>query len=239
MEPAMVAPPISGFPEIAVTCYSQKLLRRYLAEREAEQICTLDAEEDGIPVYKLKENGLEFALYVSRMGAPACATQLEEMIARGTKKFVMFGSCGVLDRNLGKWKTIIPTAALRDEGLSYHYMPASEEISQPDECIAALKKAFDAMGEDYVEGKTWTTDALYRETRAKMERRKEQGCIAVDMECASVQALAAFRGVKLAQFFYAEDNLDETVWDSRGFSSGIATEADRLLACALACAAEL
>lgn len=239
LEPAMVAPPISGFPEIALTCYSRKLLKAYLQGRKAEQICLLDMEEDEIPVYRLKENGIEYALYGSRMGAPACACQLEEMISRGTKKFVMFGSCGVLDKNLGKWKTIIPTAALRDEGVSYHYLPASEEIEQPRECIEALQRAFSALGEEYVMGKTWTTDALYRETRAKMERRKQQGCIAVDMECASVQALVAFRGVKLAQFFYAEDNLDDTVWDSRGFSGGIAAEAERIFSCALACAAEL
>lgn len=239
IEPFMVAPPIDGFPEIAVTCYSGKLLHRYLAERQAKVICTLDTEEEGIPVYEITENGMRFALYGSRVGAPACAGQLEEMIARGAEKFVMFGSCGVLDRTLGKWKVIIPTAAIRDEGVSYHYLPAAEEIAQPQECVEALKKAFDSLGEEYVQGKVWTTDALYRETKAKMQRRKEQGCIAVDMECASVQAVAAFRGVRLAQFFYAEDNLDEVVWDARGLSEGVTTEADRLFACALACAAEL
>lgn len=239
LEPHMVAPAIEGFPEAAITCYSDRLLREILKDRKTEIICHLDAEEGGIPVWRVEENGVVAALYRSRVGAPACAIQLEEIISRGASRFVMMGSCGVLDRSLGKWKLIVPTSAFRDEGVSYHYMPASEEIQLMPECVETLKNTFERLGEDYVCGKVWTTDAIYRETRAKMERRREQGCIAVDMECASVQAIAQFRGVKLAQFFYAEDNLDEEAWDSRGLSSGVHMVAERLFKAALDCAAAL
>lgn len=70
------------------------------------------------------------------------------------------------------------------------------------------------LGLPFAEGKTWTTDAFYRETRGKMARRKEQGCLCVEMECASLAAVAQFRGVKFAEFFYVTDNLDGPVWDS-------------------------
>ena len=68
----------------------------------------------------------------------------------------------------------------------------------------------------FVEGKTWTTDGFYRETWGKVRRRREQGCLCVEMECASLAAVAQFRGLRFAQFFFAADNLDAPAWDARG-----------------------
>ena len=68
-------------------------------------------------------------------------------------------------------------------------------------------------------GTVWTTDAPYRETRNKVLKRKEQGCICVDMECASINAVAKFRGKELFQFFYAADNLDAAKWDKRSLGN--------------------
>lgn len=68
-------------------------------------------------------------------------------------------------------------------------------------------------------GKVWTTDAFYRETKDKVKRRKEQGCICVDMECSANAAVAQFRGKELIQFFYAADNLDSEEWDVRSLSN--------------------
>ena len=67
----------------------------------------------------------------------------------------------------------------------------------------------------YVFGKTWTTDAFYRETKNNIEARKKDGCITVEMECASVMAASQFRKIAAFQFLYAEDSLDGDVWDSR------------------------
>ena len=239
IEPKMVAPPLDGFPKTAITCFSKRLLDKALEGREKEEICVLETEDGGIPVYRITYKEREFALYMSRVGAPACVVQMEEMISRGADAFVMFGSCGVLDNSLGKWHTIIPTAAMRDEGVSYHYLPASPEVEAQPDCVKILEDVFLQWGEAFVCGKVWTIDAIYRETRAKAEKRREQGCIAVDMEAAAVQAVAKFRGVKLAQFFYAEDNLDNPVWDDRGLSYQIHTEADRLFQAALECGLRL
>ena len=68
----------------------------------------------------------------------------------------------------------------------------------------------------YVPGKTWTTDALYRETRGKVERRVAEGCLTVEMEAAAFFAVAAFRGVTFGQLLYAGDDLSGDAWDQRG-----------------------
>ena len=83
-----------------------------------------------------------------------------------------------------------------------------------DEFKAVLREC----GYPFVEGMTWTTDAPYRETRSKVNRRKEQGAICVEMECAAMQAACDFRGTEFFQFFYAGDNLDHSTWDPRSLS---------------------
>jgi len=67
----------------------------------------------------------------------------------------------------------------------------------------------------YVLGKTWTTDAIYRETRGNFEKRKQDGCIAVEMECAFVQAVCDFWGVEFYGFLKSGDLLDAPEWDPR------------------------
>ena len=80
-------------------------------------------------------------------------------------------------------------------------------------------KMLDEFRVKYTVGKTWTTDAFYRETAEKINRRKQQGCICVDMECSADAAVAKFRGKDLVQFFYAADNLDSAEWDIRSLSN--------------------
>lgn len=74
-------------------------------------------------------------------------------------------------------------------------------------------------GVEYTVGKVWTTDAFYRETRAKVEKRKQQGCVCVDMECSALMALAQLRQLDIFEFFYAGDNLDREQWDPRSLST--------------------
>ena len=84
-------------------------------------------------------------------------------------------------------------------------------------CSSDLTSCFpvNGIGIPYVLGKTWTTDAIYRETRGNFEKRKQGGCIAVEMECASVQAVCDFRGVEFYNFLKSGDLLDAPEWDPR------------------------
>ena len=71
----------------------------------------------------------------------------------------------------------------------------------------------------HTKGKVWTTDALFRETRSKVDKRKDSGCICVDMECSAMSAVSKFRNKDFFQFFYAADNLDSDKWDKRSLSN--------------------
>lgn len=62
-----------------------------------------------------------------------------------------------------------------------------------------------------------------------MMKRQQEGCIAVDMECAGLQAICDFRGFEYFTFFYTGDQLDAPTWDARILDSG-EKEADHVIA---------
>lgn len=218
--PSDVETRIDNFPKIGVSCFSKKLVDRIVEIYNPEQIALISNGNGKVPVYKISYDGVEIAFFMSRVGAPACTVAYEEVLAMGLEKLVLFGTCGVLKREIQDLAIIIPTHALRDEGTSYHYVEASDEIEvntkNKDLFIDLLKKHHYS----FVEGKTWTTDAPYRETKEKVMKRKEQGCICVEMECSAMNAVAQFREKELFTFFYAADNLDSTNWDKRSLSCG-------------------
>lgn len=72
-----------------------------------------------------------------------------------------------------------------------------------------------------------------------MEDRRRCGCVAVEMECAAMMAVARFRRIPFAQFLYGGDNLDAEVWDPRGLHLHGATRAELYMEIALACALRL
>ena len=108
---------------------------------------------------------------------------------------------------------MIPTEAYRDEGTSYHYAPASDYIKIKNSDIVAEFMEQEKI--PYVLGKTWTTDSFYRETRNNFEKHKNDGCISVEMECASVEAMCQFRNLDVYTFFMSGDLLDAPEWDER------------------------
>ena len=114
---------------------------------------------------------------------------------------------------------IIVSSAVRDEGVSYQYLPPTRSIAAQAPVIAALQETLAAQSVPYRLGKTWTTDAPYRETRARIARRKAEGCVAVEMEAAAMMAVAEFRSVAFGQLLYAGDDLSGEVWDNRRWQS--------------------
>ena len=218
--PSMVFQPVEGMPKVAVSCFSFVTFERMLALfPEAEIIAEMKCASQRFPVYKVRYRDVELALYMSGVGAPLCVGNQEEIYALGAECLVLFGTCGVLDRNIGDCAVILPNCAMRDEGTSYHYAPPSDEIAVNARYGELFLDLMQELNVPCVTGKCWTTDSMYRETREKTARRKASGCVCVDMECASVASVAQFRGKEALHFFYAADNLDSAEWDERSLSN--------------------
>lgn len=241
IDPQMVRKPIPDFPETVIAIFHHRLFRAILAFLGGQIIThTHDADGDW-PVYEVIYDHKRFAFCKARLGAPASVGLFEETIAMGAKRLILLGNCGVLDKTIQDCGIIIPTKAIRDEGTSYHYYPASDHIDVNRKYVDRFVSVLDKFGYPYVMGTTWTTDAFYRETRAKVETRKKMGAICVEMECAAMQAMCDFRNVDFFQFLYAGDNLDHSTWDPRSLAGDVRLadkEKIALLAFELACEIE-
>ena len=110
---------------------------------------------------------------------------------------------------------VVPVSAVRDEGTSYHYIEPSREIECHKETARTVVSSLKEMGIPFATGKTWTTDAIYRETPDMIESRRNEGCITVDMEAAAFFAVSKYHDIPLAQLLYAGDDVSGEVWDSR------------------------
>lgn len=206
---------VEGMPRTALCFFPKSLMKEIAKAYEVKKIEKIENATTEFPIYKINLNNTELAVTQVPVGAPACVANLEELISMGVKNLILIGCCGCLDSTIDEYGIIIPTAAIRDEGTSYHYMPESDETIIDKKMIDVLEKTLKQMRVKYVKGKTWTTDGVYRETKAKVERRKQQGAITVDMECSAVNVLAEFRKVNFAQIFYAADNLGGEEYDPR------------------------
>jgi purine-nucleoside phosphorylase len=103
--------------------------------------------------------------------------------------------------------------------------------------VAAIEATLRRNGVEYLLGKTWTTDAFYRETRARIARRQAEGCLTVEMEAAAFFAVAQFRGAVFGQLLYSGDDLSGDVWDGRGWTRETTTREKLFWLAAEACLA--
>lgn len=126
----------------------------------------------------------------------------------------MFGSCGSLDREATTGKFILPTRSYRGEGASYYYAPPADYITVRNS--DKMKSIFEQMGVPYVQGSVWTTDSFGRETKGLVAKRRTEGCIAVEMELAGVQAACDFNGFELFNFLEAGDVIEDSGYELEG-----------------------
>lgn len=216
INPEQTIEKVADMPAGMIGVFSQKIVNAYVERTGSTQIAVFKSCMGHLPIYRcVLPDGFTFAFVSMPVGGPSAASVLEEAHAMGVRQFVTFGSCGALDHQVTAGHLLVPTAAVRDEGTSYHYLPPAEEIALQPDGVAAVCDALDALGVPYTRTKTWTTDGVYRETRGKVEKRLQQGCSVVEMECASMAAAAEFRGKPFAQFLWAADSLSGEEWDKR------------------------
>lgn len=214
IEPHHLLQPID-VSEHCVLCFFQDVIAHLEEEGRLTVVHNLGSEIGENPLYEIDVDGRRLALCHPGVGAPLAAGFMEELIALGCRKFIICGGCGVMDGELGLGHIIVPASAVRDEGTSYHYLPPAREVAASAAGVEAIEKVLQRDRVDYIVGKTWTTDAFYRETLAKIRLRQAEGCIAVEMEAAAFFAVARFRGVEAAQILYGGDDVSNEKWDSR------------------------
>lgn len=205
-----------GLPERCVVAFSHSSVEEIAKKYGAPVISQFSSCTCTLPIYSIDYEGTQIALITGFLGSAGVTAQIEELVSGGAKKIIACGSAGTLTPNpLGA--LVIPNTAIRDEGASFHYVPPSYEIQADAEVVRHIENTLSALVLPHITGKTWTTDAFYRETEDKVALRRSQGCITVEMECATMIAVARFRGAKFGQILYCGDDLSGDGYDSRNF----------------------
>jgi uridine phosphorylase len=218
IEPGRIIQP-RDIPEHCVICFFKEVVEN-VAKEYGARVTVENRWEDGPhPIYEIEFDSQRLAFYQPGVGAPLAVGLLEEAIAFGCRKFIACGGCGALERGMTVGNLIVVSGAVRDEGTSYHYLPPQNEVTAHPKGVAALEAVLSEREIPFRTGKTWTTDAPYRETRQRIARRIRQGCVTVEMEAAGLMAAAQHRQVVLGQLLYAGDDLSGSEWDNRSWQS--------------------
>src|SRR5215475_13610574 len=228
-----VAP--ASIPEICVLDPDGDILRSLLARGEARL-------DEGwacyhTQLYSFSRAGMEFGIVGCAVGASFAVLIAEEMFASGCKLLISVTSSGQIVPVRPPPYFIVIDRALRDEGTSYHYMPASDYSYAAPALIAAIDGAFKALPIPVLTGATWTTDAPFRETQPAIEAMREKNLMAVEMEAAALYAFAQVRQKPVLCFAHVTNQMGRIDGDvEKGEADGtkdaldlITIAADRLL----------
>ena len=206
-------------PEKCLFAFLGDVIHDYAEKYDAKTVETLITVSHDIKIYVLHNGDEDICLVQSPIGAAAAAQVLDTLVSCGCTKVIAVGSCGVL-ADLAENAFIVPTKALRAEGTSYHYLPASRYIELDKGPISVIKETFMKLGLPFVTCTTWSTDGFFRETKDMVKYRLEEGCLVVEMECSALAACCRKRGALFGQFLFTADSLANVhAYDAREFGT--------------------
>ena len=193
--------------ESAVICLQRGLPERLRRRVRLQRLGRLMGD-----LYAVRATGGRVAVLTDfGLGAPIVAAQAEELIALGAGRLVSVALSGGLQPDLMPGAIVVVESAIRDEGTSHHYLPPGREVAADPKLTTALSDALSGGG-DVRTGRTWSTDAPYRETREEVSSYQADGVLTVDMELAALLAVAEARGVAAAGVLVVGDSLAGGTW---------------------------
>jgi uridine phosphorylase len=198
-------------PAVCVLDPDGDMVRRLIAERRARR-------DEGWACYhtelhRFTEEDLEFGVVDCVVGAPFAVLVAEELFASGCRLLLSMTSAGQIAPLREPPYFVLIDRALRDEGTSYHYLPASEFSTASERLVAMMEGAFEGLREPVLKGATWTTDAPFRETAEAIAAMRERGLLAVEMEAAALYAFAEARGKPVLCFAHVTNRMAQIEGD--------------------------
>ena len=207
--------------------------QKRLGEASAPRVCVLDPDGDLVrqlrragrlqqdeawacyhtELFRLLEDGLVIGIVGCAVGAPFAVLIAEQMFACGCRLLISVTSAGQLVPVGKPPYFILIDRALRDEGTSHHYLPASRFSHAPAGILRKLDGALGAAGVPVLTGATWTTDAPFRETADAIAARRDEGLLAVEMEAAALYAFAQATGNSVVCFAHVTNQMAQISGD--------------------------
>jgi uridine phosphorylase len=172
-------------------------------------------------LYVFRHDGHDYGIVGCAVGAAFAVLIAEELFASGCRLLVSITSAGQIAPLQAPPYFVVIERALRDEGTSYHYLPASK-YSEANVGLTELSRAaLAAAGMSVRVGASWTTDAPFRETEEAIAAAVRAGILAVEMEAAALYAFAKARGRSVVCFAHVTNQMGRIDEDfEKGVSEG-------------------
>jgi len=212
--------------------------QKNLPECEVPSICVLDP--DGDLAEYLKRTGQAtknkcWACYHSELftfdldgwhigiipcvvGAPYAVLVAEQLAVSGCRFIISITSAGIINEPMTEKRFALIIEAIRDEGTSYHYVPAGEKAMLAAPLAVVLHKLISDSACPFFEGISWTTDAPYRETPSAIQNRKQTNITCVEMEASALYSFAKVRNHHVICFAHLTNKMAQREGD---FEKGI------------------
>jgi uridine phosphorylase len=143
------------------------------------------------------------------IGGPSAAIAVEELARVGVDTFLRCGTTGALQSTIDIGDMVVATGAAKQEGTSKRYEPAVYPAVPDYDCLSGLVAAAEARDEDVHVGPIVSDDAFYAETEAVVADWEAAGLLAVEMEAATLFALARRKGLRAGAICTVDGNLVE------------------------------
>ncbi len=187
--------------------YSDKLERRFVRKLALRKAHRKFPSSRAVNLHV--SDSCKMVLVKMGIGAPITALEVEELIAMGAKNFIIFGSAGGIGHGVYVGDIITPNKALRDEGVSHHYLKNSTFVEADKSLFKTISKVLKENDIQFKSGPTWTSDAPYRETRKERDAYASKGILTIEMEAAALFAVARARGARAAAVFAVSDSINK------------------------------
>lgn len=198
-------------PESIIICYDDRILDYVEKNYDVEKHKSFCGD-----FWFLKETNNKVAIFGNfGLGSPMIATRVEELIQFGIKKFISIGEAGTLQKDIKIGEIIVCDKAIRDEGISYHYLKSSKYVNASKKILHSLIYYLQKQKIPFKTGISWTIDAIYRQTKAEIKKFQKEKVLTIDMEVATLFAIAKYRKVEAGAILTISDSFANLKWNPR------------------------
>ncbi len=193
-------------PKLVIFCYAPDLIEYILNNYKTKKIEGFMADAYLLEEYNIAVFG-KFGI-----GSPVTTILLEDLIAYGIKNFIALGNTGGISKELKVGDIVICNKAIRDEGVSYHYIPSSKYAYPSENLLNKIRNHLNNNKLNYRIGPSWTHDVMYRETIDEINHYQKEGILTTELESAALFSVASYRNVEIAVIFVVSDILADLKW---------------------------
>jgi uridine phosphorylase len=159
-------------------------------------------------MHALHVEGVPYGIVPRTIGGPYAVLIAEQLRASGAKVILGLTSAGRVAGSVPIPSLVVPRAAVRDEGTSYHYLPPRSPAVADARLAGSLARGVEGLGIPVLSGTVWTTDAPYRETQQQLTEYSKHGVLAVEMQAASLFAFGSARQIPVGVVAHVTNSVD-------------------------------